>query len=97
MRERIPTTGLALLTLLTLAPAARSQEGEAIRGRIQAYLAPFIEAEQLSGSLLIARGDTVLYEGSFGLANRELEVPVDSATRFNIASITKPMTQIVVF
>ncbi len=31
---------------------------------------------------------------AFGLADRELGVPVTSQTRFNIASVTKPMTTV---
>jgi len=65
--------------------------------RINAYLAPLVAAEHLSGSLLVAKGQEVLYEGSFGFANRELEVPVGPTSRFCVASITKPMTQVIAF
>jgi CubicO group peptidase (beta-lactamase class C family) len=83
---------LAVLTLRIATPAA-AEEG--LTQRVDAYLAPFVEAGHLSGSVLLAKGDDVLYERSFGLANRELEVPVSYDTRFCVASITKPMTQIV--
>jgi CubicO group peptidase (beta-lactamase class C family) len=74
--------------------SAQPPDSATIRQRIAAYLLPFTEVGQLSGNLLVARGDRVLYEGSFGMANYELAVPVRPETRFNIASITKPMTLI---
>ncbi len=61
---------------------------------IDAYLRPFLDRGHLSGNLLVARGDDVVYERSFGMADYELGVPVTADTRFNIASVTKPMTVI---
>lgn len=48
----------------------------------------------LSGNLLIARGDTILAERSWGSANLDLAVPNGPQTRFAIASLAKPMTTI---
>ena len=49
----------------------------------------------LSGTILIARGDEVLYEKSFGLANRELGVPNGPRTKFCVGSVNKPMTLVI--
>ncbi len=68
---------------------------EELARRIDAYTASFDRIGHLSGSLLVARGDEVIYERSFGWANAELRVPNGPDTRFNVASITKPMTSIV--
>jgi len=62
--------------------------------RIDAYLAP-LAAHELSGTLLVARGDRVLLERSFGFASHELGVPFTPATPTNVASITKPLTVII--
>jgi CubicO group peptidase (beta-lactamase class C family) len=62
--------------------------------QIDAYTAPFDRIGHLSGNLLVARGDEVVYERSFGMANVELRVRNGPDTRFNVASITKPMTKI---
>lgn len=59
------------------------------------WIAPLDAAGQLSGTLLVARGDTIVFERSFGNADYELGVPNRPSTRFNIASVTKPLTQIV--
>jgi len=82
----------ALVALLGLAGA---QAHEAVARKIDAYVAPFDRIGHLSGSLLVARVDEVIYERSFGLANAELRVPNGPDTRFCVASITKPMTSIV--
>lgn len=85
------------LILLFLLGGARSTlaSSDEIAGRIDAYIAPLVEAGHFSGSVLVARGDDTLYERSFGLANRELEVPVGPETRFCVGSLTKPMTRII--
>jgi CubicO group peptidase (beta-lactamase class C family) len=74
------------------APRPAPLGGEALRKRIDAYLQAFVADGHLSGTLLVARGNEVQYERSFGMANYELGVPNRPDTRFCIASITKPIT-----
>lgn len=45
-----------------------------------------------SGSVLIARNDTILVEAGFGLADREAKRPQTANTVFSIGSITKQFT-----
>lgn len=61
---------------------------------IDDYVAPFVEAGHLSGTLLVAQRDQVIYERSWGLADREQNRPFDPATPSCIASVTKPTTVI---
>jgi CubicO group peptidase (beta-lactamase class C family) len=85
-------------TLLALAACAAAHGAEGagdLKGRLDAHVRPYVEAGHLSGTVLVARGNEVLYERSFGLANRELDVPNTASTRYCVASITKPMTVIV--
>jgi len=60
--------------------------------RIEAYVAPYVDAGHLSGTLLVARGGEVLFERAYGMADHELGVPNTPRTRHCVASITKPMT-----
>lgn len=46
---------------------------------------------ELSGVVLVARGDEVLVERAYGLADVEAEEPVHAGTRFLVASLTKPI------
>ena len=50
----------------------------------------------LNGNVLIARGDNILYEASFGAANAEAKTPNTASSRFLIASISKPFTAVLV-
>jgi CubicO group peptidase (beta-lactamase class C family) len=59
---------------------------------VDALVQPEADAGLLSGTLLIARGDRILFQRHYGFANWELRVPVFAGSRFAVASITKPMT-----
>src|SRR5262245_29679445 len=75
-----------------IAPAAAAT---AAARAIDAYVAPMLNRGHLSGQLLVLRGGRVIVERSWGKANAELGVAVTPETRFNIASVTKPMTGVV--
>lgn len=77
-------------------PGARPLGGAEVARRIDLYVQPLVDAGDLSGTLLVARGGTVLYERSFGMASYALEVPNSPTTKFGIASVTKPLTEIIV-
>jgi len=49
-----------------------------------------------SGAVLVARAGQPDWQRSYGLADRERRVPVDSRTRFDIGSITKDFTAVAV-
>ena len=82
----------AMLCQPARAQAQRPGDVALVR-KIEAYIAPL--AGDLSGTLLVARGDRVLYEKSFGFAHHELRVPFTPQTASNVASITKPLTIII--
>jgi CubicO group peptidase (beta-lactamase class C family) len=46
-----------------------------------------------SGVILVARGDSILFEKAYGLADVELDVPVTTGSAFRIASISKSFTR----
>lgn len=46
-------------------------------------------ADAFSGVVLLARGDSVLYRGNFGQADKEGGIRIGADTRFGLASITK--------
>ncbi len=59
---------------------------------IDAYVKPLVARGDLSGQLLVHRHGRLVAERSYGMANAELRSPVTPETRFNVASVTKPMT-----
>lgn len=68
---------------------ARAREIERIAGRLT-------EANVFSGVVLVAKDDSVLYQGTFGEADRERGLPIRPDTRFPLASITKTFVTVAV-
>lgn len=49
-----------------------------------------------SGAVLVSRDGEYLFEGAYGVANAEWNIPNTTNTRFEIGSITKPFTAILI-
>ncbi len=60
--------------------------------RIDSLLQRYATLDQFSGSILVARKDTLILAKGYGLANREWNIPAQANTRFRIASLTKQFT-----
>jgi len=54
------------------------------------------EEGKLNGGLLIAEGNQIIYEGAFGLADRNLKIPNSPEMRFWDASIGKMFTAVLI-
>jgi CubicO group peptidase (beta-lactamase class C family) len=63
-----------------------------LEAKVDAYLAPYVANRDFSGVVLIARGDDVLMNKGYGMANYELGVRNTPDTKFRIASLTKTFT-----
>ena len=95
MRRHVVSLGLLVVSIsihATPVAGAPAKETSRLGRAIDAYVAPLLAHDQLSGQLLVARHDTILAERNFGYADWELRSPVTPETRFCIASVTKPMT-----
>jgi CubicO group peptidase (beta-lactamase class C family) len=53
-------------------------------------------AQDFSGSVLVARDGRILYQHAFGYANLEWKIPNDLQTKFEIGSMTKQFTALLV-
>ncbi len=105
MRPALTLTVVALCLVLAApsapavaaaaAPAPTSAADRAAARAIDAYTQPLVARGDLSGQLLVLRDGRVVAERSYGYANAELRAPVTPETRFNIASVTKPMTAVI--
>lgn len=67
-------------------------DAEAVR-TLRSHLDAHAAAGDFSGVALLARGDSVLTVGAWGLADRARGVAVTPGTRFNLASIGKVLTR----
>ena len=72
--------------------APRTNAPSTLAAEIDAYFAPVVRSRDFAGAVLVARGDRVLFEKGYGMANAEMDVPNTPATMFRIASITKTFT-----
>lgn len=77
----------ALLLLVVLQACGGGATGDPA-----AYVHSLEAAGALTGAVLLARGDTVILQGGFGLADEESGAPNTPQTRFRIGSITKQFT-----
>jgi CubicO group peptidase (beta-lactamase class C family) len=82
-------TCAAALTAACDSPAAPNDPFAAISDAAHA-------SGDLNGNVLIARGDEILYEASFGTANADTKAPNTASSRFLIASLSKPLTAVLV-
>ncbi len=60
------------------------------------YVEGLAASDQFSGVILIARDGMVVASRAFGLADRELEIPNQPDTRFNLGSINKSFTAVAI-
>lgn len=60
--------------------------------RVDAEFAAWDRKDSPGCSVAVARNGVILYERGYGTANLELGVPITTASRFMVASISKPLT-----
>lgn len=67
-------------------------QANSVDSLVQAY----VKEHQFSGTLLVQLKGKLIYQNSFGLANRSFDIPIHQHTAFRIASITKLFTSVIV-
>lgn len=82
----------AVLLFPATVPALAANEAEQVQ---QVFSAAAAEGK-FAGNVLIVRGGSTILEKSFGLADKAGLIPNSSASRFSIASVSKPFTAIAV-
>lgn len=86
---------LLLLNLIFLCSFTKVK-GQSKSEAIEKIFSKYHAYENFQGVVLIAEAGEVIYRKAFGLANREWGVPNQIDTRFNIASISKQFTAMLV-
>jgi len=59
-------------------------------------LAHFDEKEDFSGTVLVAAGDSVIFDYANGMADKEQNVPINIDTKFNTGSVAKMFTAVAI-
>src|SRR5215204_5574642 len=91
--QRLFETALFLLSLVLFSMSVFGQSSKT--QAIDASVKPFSDANQFWGVVLAAQDGKIIYEKAFGLANADFKIANQTNTRFGIASITKPMTGVI--
>jgi len=66
--------------------------GQDLKTRLDEIAKARADSKQFMGNVLLAKGNQVLFEGSYGLANIEWDVPNTAESKFRIGSVTKQFT-----
>ena len=91
--NRIKLHFFTLSVLLTFSVIGFAQSEQA--AKFDKLIKPLADAQQFSGVVLASQDGKVIYEKAFGLANADFKIPNQLNTRIGIASITKPMTAVI--
>ena len=60
--------------------------------KLDSLMDSYVNQRFFSGTVLLAKGDNILYQKGFGLADREKNVAIQPSTNFSIASVGKIFT-----
>ncbi|MHC5540259.1 serine hydrolase domain-containing protein [Singulisphaera rosea] len=63
---------------------------------LDAVARDYAKSHEFHGTILVERQGVTLYRESFGLAEREFDIPVQDDTKFKVASITKSFTSVLI-
>jgi CubicO group peptidase (beta-lactamase class C family) len=85
-----------LFALLLPTICFAQQENSELSARIAQIMQARASAGEFNGSVLVARRGRIVYERGFGLANREWNIPNDVHTKFEIGSMTKQFTALLI-
>ncbi|MBD3581909.1 serine hydrolase domain-containing protein [Flavobacterium selenitireducens] len=81
-----------LLLLFMLAETIVSLAQKEVSRTLDRYMQAQATQNDFSGTVLVSQKGNIIYEKSFGLANREWNVPNSPETRYRICSLTKQFT-----
>ena len=82
---------IVLISALVAVSCAPSLEREMDR-----LLKPVFPADEPGAAVLVLKGEQVVFDKGYGLANLETGAPIDGNTAFNIASVSKQFTAVAV-
>ncbi|MGZ8561819.1 MAG: serine hydrolase [Flavisolibacter sp.] len=64
--------------------------------KADALLQAYHQQDQFSGTVLIAKSGKIVFEKSYGEADREKHIPNQSSTEYRIGSVSKPFTAVLI-
>jgi CubicO group peptidase (beta-lactamase class C family) len=64
--------------------------------RLDTLFSRIAREKGINGNVLIAQGNTILYKNSLGFANNELKTPLTDSSLFQLASVSKTLTAVLI-
>ena len=86
---------IALILLIGFSFVLTAQE-KTLPSKVDEYLSVYDQMRLFSGSVLIAKGENVLFKKSYGYANPAFGISNSPETKFRIGSLTKGFTAIAI-
>jgi len=86
---------LSLVALTMLCACQKSIESEEAR-QLDSLCRQLFPADEPGAAVLVVKGDTILFDRGYGLADLNTRKPIDGNTFFNIASISKQFTAVAI-
>lgn len=83
---------LGYIVLVLPFSLAGAQAADALAREVEKLVTPYVASNDFSGAILLARGDTVLFEDAYGMADYAHRIPNTTATKFRVGSVTKQFT-----
>ena len=90
------SVGRGMLPSGNISSAYNSVTSEELVPYLEKYLEGLDKTDYFSGSVLVAKGDSILFEKTYGQRDKQRSNGIDANTTFNIASTTKTFTSIAI-
>jgi len=95
--KKLKTAALLLLLLLLLSSFSLICLGQSKKfADVDKALQMLEEKREFNGSVLVARSGNIIYQRNFGLADMEHGVPINASTKFELASVSKIFTALLI-
>jgi len=88
MRRKHFVIAVILVALSSVAAAQTTPD----TGRMEQIVQSYVSAKQFMGSVLVARGNDIVFDKGYGFADLEWDIPNSPTTKFRLGSITKQFT-----
>jgi len=80
------------LTIIFTIVCLNSSFSQTIQENINELMTKYYENEKFDGTILVEKGNQIIYENAFGLANREWDIKNEIDSKFLIGSLSKSFT-----
>lgn len=77
---------------MALGSVCAAQDNAARMQRMEEVVQSYVASKQFMGTVLVARGETILLDKGYGFANLEWNIPNAPTTKFRLGSVTKQFT-----